>query len=236
MNIPKIKNIDTVADEKFIKLYKVTYEDDHKYIIASRRDKDDLAMSKRDYEFSAEYPDAVSMFVIFCIDHKEYLLLMDEYRHPLGRYILGVPAGIIDDSDKAMMYPVQAAAMRELYEEIGIDISKQEHYNAFLISKEAFSSPGFTDESNALFGIVSTLNSADELNHNNAESTELLGNFKLLNKSDAKKLIMRGVDDRGFALPLITFAALNYFISDIYKSFTIQDIYKSFMISEMNKI
>lgn len=94
-----LNNINKLYDAKFIKMYETTYNDGHKYYIASRRNIDSLSLVKNDEDIKNELPDAVSCIVIlYCknMDMNPRLLTMYEYRHPIGQFLLGVPAGIID--------------------------------------------------------------------------------------------------------------------------------------------
>lgn len=52
---------------------------------------------KSDEEALAMLPDAVSCFVIIRLPGgDDRLLLSWEYRYPAGRFLLGVPAGLLD--------------------------------------------------------------------------------------------------------------------------------------------
>ncbi len=76
--------------------------------------------------------------VILAIDDG-HVLLVDQYRVPLGRRCLELPAGLIGD-DGADEAP-EAAAMRELEEETGYRVGAIEDLGEF------FSSPGMVSES-----------------------------------------------------------------------------------------
>jgi 8-oxo-dGTP pyrophosphatase MutT (NUDIX family) len=58
-----------------------------------------------------EYPDWVH---IVALDAEDHLILVRQYRHGLGRILLGLPAGGIEKGE-----PVLEAAARELLEETG---------------------------------------------------------------------------------------------------------------------
>lgn len=208
-----IKNIDTEYSNKFIKVYNAEYDDGHHYYIASRRDKDNLSAIKDDYYFKTDKPDAVSCFIVIADGiHIPRLLLQYEYRNPLGRYILGVPAGLIEESDtKHLVYLtsiIKTTAIREIHEEIGINLEEINHdFN--ILSCGAFSSPGFTDESNAIVVITIKEDITDELNHDNAEINEHFGSFKLISYKEAER-ILHSFDK----YPLMTYTALLWFISE----------------------
>lgn len=73
---------------------------------------------------------------IAAIDDLGAVTLIHQYRHPLGRRIWELPAGLLDDDDET---PVDAAR-RELVEEAGLAAQRWET----LVDVAA--SPGFTDE------------------------------------------------------------------------------------------
>ncbi len=59
-----------------------------------------------------EYGQSVALVAI---DPQDRLLMVRQYRHPAGRWLLEVPAGGVDDHDASP----EAAALRELREETG---------------------------------------------------------------------------------------------------------------------
>ncbi len=77
--------------------------------------------------------------VIVAVDDDRHLLLVEQYRVPLGRNCLELPAGLIGDGgdDEAD----EIAAARELEEETGYRASRIEALGEF------FSSPGMVSES-----------------------------------------------------------------------------------------
>ncbi|HEX3782693.1 MAG TPA: NUDIX hydrolase [Pseudonocardiaceae bacterium] len=73
---------------------------------------------------------------IAALDEKDQLVLIHQYRHPLGHRLWELPAGLLDEPGEA---PVLAAA-RELAEEVGLAAARWE------TMIEVAASPGFTDE------------------------------------------------------------------------------------------
>jgi ADP-ribose pyrophosphatase len=129
--------IETVLDKKFIRVFDLQYEEGRHYFDASRRPLDDLVAAKSEEEFSGMLPDAVSCVVVIEEDGKEpQLLLSYEYRYPAGRFLLSVPAGLIDPEDKEVKDPLFVTAKREIFEETGItvkDTDKVEMINPFCV-------------------------------------------------------------------------------------------------------
>ena len=79
--------------------------------------------------------------VILAVDDEDHVILVDQYRVPLGRRCLELPAGLVGDSeDNPNEEPVVAGA-RELEEETGYRPGRIE------VIGEFFSSPGMVSES-----------------------------------------------------------------------------------------
>lgn len=73
---------------------------------------------------------------IVALDEDDQVTLIHQYRHPLGRRIWELPAGLIDQLGED---PV-AAAKRELVEEVGLAATD------WSVLVDVAASPGFTDE------------------------------------------------------------------------------------------
>lgn len=76
--------------------------------------------------------------VILAIDADGCVLLVDQYRVPLGRHCLELPAGLVGDDDAGES--VEQAAARELEEETGYRAARIELLGEF------YSSPGMVSE------------------------------------------------------------------------------------------
>lgn len=73
---------------------------------------------------------------IVALDDDDQVTLIHQYRHPLGRRIWELPAGLIDNLGED---PLESAK-RELVEEVGL---AAEHWSVLV---DVAASPGFTDE------------------------------------------------------------------------------------------
>ncbi|QYU70046.1 NUDIX hydrolase [Leptolyngbya sp. 15MV] len=73
--------------------------------------------------------------------HEGSVLLVEQYRVPLGRVCLELPAGLIGDGDGGEDESAEAAAIRELEEETGYRAARMESLGEFM------SSPGMVSES-----------------------------------------------------------------------------------------
>lgn len=79
--------------------------------------------------------------VILAIDEDDHVLLVEQFRVPLGKPCLELPAGLIGDDDSAPGEDATAAAVRELEEETGYTAARME------VVGEFYSSPGMVSES-----------------------------------------------------------------------------------------
>ena len=82
--------------------------------------------------------------VILAIDEHDHVLLVEQFRVPLGKACLELPAGLIGDDDSAPGEDAAAAAVRELEEETGYTAARMELIGEF------YSSPGMVSESFSL--------------------------------------------------------------------------------------
>jgi ADP-ribose pyrophosphatase len=73
---------------------------------------------------------------VVALDDQDRIVLIHQYRHPLGRRLWELPAGLLDEPDESPA----AAAARELTEEAGVTAERWE------VLVDVAASPGFTDE------------------------------------------------------------------------------------------
>ena len=79
--------------------------------------------------------------VILAVDETSHVLLVEQYRVPLGRTCIELPAGLIGDHDDSADEDTLVAGGRELEEETGYRAGRLESLGEF------WSSPGMVSES-----------------------------------------------------------------------------------------
>jgi len=84
------------------------------------------------------HPGAVG---VVALDDDERVLLVSQYRHPVGHRLLEAPAGLLDVPGE----PYHSAAARELYEEGHVRAAE------WRVLVDIFTSPGMTTESTRVF-------------------------------------------------------------------------------------
>ncbi len=209
--------VETLIDKKVVRVFDLQYVEGKHYFDATRRDLDDLVAIKTEEEFKSMLPDAVSCVVILTgNDQEDRLLLSYEYRYPAGRFLLGVPAGLVDKEDADSENPLLETARREIHEETGIVINDSKD-KLSVINSFVFSTPGMTDESNALVLAVLKDTDLSALTQDGAEGQECFDGFVLLTKEEAKELLKNGVDAKGHFYSIYTWAALMYFSTDMWE-------------------
>ena len=93
----------------------------------------------------AERTNTSGAVVIVAVTSDRQLVLIEEYRHPLGVRVVEFPAGLVGDEPGTSEEALVEAAKRELFEEAGCVSDKWRH----LITGPA--SPGLTDEQYSMF-------------------------------------------------------------------------------------
>ena len=82
--------------------------------------------------------------VILAVDADRNVILVEQYRVPLGRACIELPAGLVGDDEGSAGEDATAAAARELEEETGYRAGRME------VIGEFWSSPGMVSESYTL--------------------------------------------------------------------------------------
>lgn len=160
MNIYKKEKI---TNYPHLNLIRARYKDrtgtDKSWLYASRQDS-----ARQD----SARPDAVVVIPFHQQENK--LVIIKEFRVPLGGFQYGFPAGLVDSGESVVQ-----AGRRELYEETGLTV-----VNVIKQSPAVFSSSGLTDESISLLYVVCDGSANTE--HN--EASELI-EVKMLSQNQA---------------------------------------------------
>jgi 8-oxo-dGDP phosphatase len=85
-----------------------------------------------------EHPGAVA---VLALDAEDQVLMIRQYRHPVGRLLWEIPAGLRDVAGE----PLRATAERELLEEAGYQAAE------WRVLTDSFSSPGISTERLRIF-------------------------------------------------------------------------------------
>ena len=204
-----------LLETRFIKVADLQYNEMGHYYSVSRRPCGQVPLMSDD-EFRGMVSDAVTCIVIVKTSTDEpRLLLTKECRYPVGQFLRSPPAGLIDAADRATENAVLSAAKREIEEETGLSVKDTDRI--FVVNPLCFSSPGLTDESNALACAVVDIEEDFTFSAENAESTERIGDYTLYSREDAARVLRQGLDDDGIFYSVYTFLALMYFVSGLWE-------------------
>lgn len=113
------------------------------YYVASRA-KDSTQLKAVTHE---NKPDGVILYGVYG-EKRDQVVLIRQYRYPLGDFIYEFPAGLVEDGEHTM-----DAAIREMHEETGLTFVPK---NGGSCSRPFFTTIGMTDEScSTIFGYCS---------------------------------------------------------------------------------
>lgn len=139
MENSKIKGLKPLVETDFVGLYDVEYKNkkgqEKHWMVSSRKSKEEL--EKVYLENKEDKIDAV----VICALHKAQnkLVLINQYRVPINKYIYELPAGLVDNNED-----IETSVRRELKEETGLDLISINKINS---KDKLYLSPGMTDES-----------------------------------------------------------------------------------------
>ncbi len=134
----KIGNIEMKTHNRFLNFYE--FEAIHRdgsvspYYVSSRA-KEIGELKAVNHE---NKPDGVILYGVYG-EQKDKVVLIRQYRYPLGGYVYEFPAGLVEDGENML-----EAAIREMYEETGLTFQPKEGGS---YSRPFFTTIGMTDES-----------------------------------------------------------------------------------------
>ena len=143
----EIKSIQQKTHNRYLNYYEL--EAVHRdgsvspYYMASRaKDANHLKAVTRENK-----PDGVILYGVYG-EAKDRVVLIRQYRYPLGDYVYEFPAGLVEEGEETA-----AAGIREMYEETGLTFTP---VDAGSYSRPFFTTIGMTDEScGTVFGYCS---------------------------------------------------------------------------------
>lgn len=94
-----------------------------------------------DEQLTREFIDHPGAVAVLAINEKSELLLLRQYRHPVGSYLMEIPAGLMDIQGESKL----ECAKRELAEEAGLEASSWSELISF------HTSPGGNSETITVF-------------------------------------------------------------------------------------
>jgi len=98
-----------------------------------------LSLLERDgWEFASR-SNATGVVVLVAVTDSKEIVLVEQFRKPVGKHVIELPAGLVGDLDDSLETTLIAAA-RELHEETGFEAARME------ILIECPSSAGMSDE------------------------------------------------------------------------------------------
>ncbi|MHB1426922.1 MAG: NUDIX domain-containing protein [Gemmataceae bacterium] len=129
-----IQKIEQLTHEKWLNLYAATFEHHGqvgRWMYASRKSQPN---TKREADAAVIVP------VLRMPNEPPRLVMVKEFRVPVGDYLYSFPAGVLDAGES-----VEEAARRELLEETGLEVVAIHR-----VTQALYSSSGLTDETVAL--------------------------------------------------------------------------------------
>lgn len=134
-----VDQVKQVTNNRFLNYYELSTTDrvgNHKsYYMCSRRDSAD----QLDLSTGKDRPDGVVIFSVTG-SRKDRVVLVHQYRYPLGGYVYELPAGLVEEGES-----VSEAGAREMKEETGLDFHPVSSGAGY--ERPFYSSAGMTDES-----------------------------------------------------------------------------------------
>ena len=143
----RIKGVKRLTENRFLNLYELdARQRDGKaitYYVASRAKGTENLKSVSGHRRA----DGVIMYGVYG-EQKDKIVLIRQYRYPLGDYIYEFPAGLVEPGED-----VREAGIREMFEETGMTFTPRE---GEYFERPFFTTVGMTDESCAMvFGYCS---------------------------------------------------------------------------------
>lgn len=137
----RIRHVEKLTDNPYLNLYQfstVQRSGKHSKYYVSSRTKDPQHLKAVDHHTR---PDGVILYGVYG-EQKDRLVLIRQYRYPIGGYVYEFPAGLLDEGESAA-----EAGTREMFEETGLNFRPMD---GGCYQRPFFTSVGMTDESCAM--------------------------------------------------------------------------------------
>lgn len=137
----RIRHVEKLTDNPYLNLYQfstVQRSGKHSKYYVSSRTKDPQHLKAVDHHIR---PDGVILYGVYG-EQKDRLVLIRQYRYPIGGYVYEFPAGLLDEGESAA-----EAGIREMFEETGLNFRPMD---GGCYQRPFFTSVGMTDESCAM--------------------------------------------------------------------------------------
>lgn len=168
----KITAANIIAKVKYATLFAITYIDrkgeERQWHLVSRNEQPKC--------ISGDIRKVDATIIVPFHKKAKQLVVIKEFRIPVGKYHFGFPAGLLDPEED-----LETAAARELKEETGLTLEK-----IYRKSPAIFSSPGISDETVAMVFAEVSGSPSNELN-NASEEIDIL----LLDRKETRELMAR---------------------------------------------
>lgn len=172
----KITGIQKLSDNRFLNLYHLDARTPggkpFDYYFVTRNSEEELKIKT-----DALKPEGIVIYPLWK-DDPEKIVMIRQYRYPIGNYIYELPAGLIDEGETP-----EEAAIREMKEETGFTFEVYKGGKE-MYRRPFFLAPGFTDETGtAVFGYAS--GEATGRFQEDSEDIEVL----LVDKQEAERML-----------------------------------------------
>lgn len=131
----KITSVEKITNERWVNLFQASYEHNGhagRWVFASRK--------QTPHQVGAPGDAVIIVPTLRNPGEAPRLVLVREFRVPVGDYVYGLPAGLIEEGEE-----IEAAVRREVREETGLEVTAVRR-----VTQPLLSSSGLTDEAVAM--------------------------------------------------------------------------------------
>jgi ADP-ribose pyrophosphatase len=155
----QIRGVTRLTDEKWLNLFAATFEHNKhegRWVFASRQAKP--------YQTPVVADAVIVVPVLITKGQPRRLAVIREFRIPVGDYVYGLPAGLVDPGET-----IETCVRRELLEETGLKVKK-----ILRVTQPLYSSSGLTDETAAMVFVEASQTKKSKAALEAAEEIEMI--------------------------------------------------------------